>query len=213
MKKQVITVGLLCSIIMNSSLVCYTSADETKTNIEPITVKSYEDIDQIYQFDLEGVHYSLPCSPESFTENGWTGNDLQDTVPAQHTMGQIRLYPEDSDKKYIELTVLNDTDDELTVENCEKVVGIRVYEDSDVAFVMNSGISFSGEFDDEAFLESLMDVYGRDERICRMSEDALSYSFYKNAVNENDNQPVVGWAYNTDNMRIDSNSVKLEYIK
>lgn len=189
-----------------------TSTEEEKAAVSPVTVTSYDDIDEIYQFDLEGKHYKLPSTIDEFTQNGCIIDEtyLQETVPAQHSMGMISAHPDGDENKYVYLEVLNDTDQDMTVQECQKVVGITVYDDSEVSFVLNSGLEFSY---DEVFFADLKTTYGTDETIYQEDEYGATWNFY-HAIPQEDDSFVIYSSLQpgTDQMSLDDDSFELQYI-
>lgn len=177
-----------------------------------IEITSYEDIEEIYQFDLEGAHYELPCTVEEFMQNGCTISDsyLQETVSAQHSIGLIKVHPNGDENKYIYIEILNDTDQDKTVQECQKVIGVSVCYDSEVSFVLNSGVKLSY---DETFLEDLKKMYGMDETIYQEETEYVMWSFYHAIPREDDSLVVYSMLQpGTDYMRLDNTSFELQYI-
>lgn len=187
-------------------------AETEKTSASGITVTSYDDIDEIYQFDLEGRHYQLPCTIDDFIQNECIIDEsyLQETIPAQHSMGMIRTHPASDENKYVYLEVLNDSDQDMTVQECQKVVGITVYDDSEVSFVLNSGLEFAY---DEAFFADLKETYGTDETIYEEDDYGATWCFYHALPKEDDSFVVYSSLQpGTDRMNLDNNSFELQYI-
>lgn len=189
------------------------SGTETEeASASAVTVTSYDDIDEIYQFDLEGKHYKLPCTIDEFIQNECIIDEdyLQETIPAQHSMGMIKTHPAADENKYVYLEVLNDTDQDMTVQECQKVVGITVYDDSEVSFVLNSGLKFVY---DEAFFADLKKTYGTDETIYEEDDYGATWCFY-HALPKEDDSFVISSSLQpgTDRMNLDNNSFELQYI-
>lgn len=185
---------------------------EDKVEVSKIEVTSYEDIEQIYQFDLEGVHYKLPCTIDEFIQNGCTISEsyLQEIVEAQHSVGLIKMHPDGEEDKYVYIEVLNDTDEDMTLQECQKVIGITVEEDSEVSFVLNSGLKFSY---DETFFESLKKTYSTDDTIYKEDENGARWCFYHALPKEDDSLVMYSMLQQgTDCMELDNSSFELQYI-
>lgn len=186
--------------------------EKKKNEVSKIEVTSYEDIEEIYQFDLEGTHYKLPCTIDEFMQNGCTISDayLQKIVEAQKSMGLVRMHPDGDEEKYVYIEVLNDTDQDMTLQECQKVIGITVCDDSDVSFVLNSGLKVVY---DETFFESLKKTYGTDENIYREDDTNATWKFYQALPNEDDSFVIYSMLQpGTDCMELDNSSFELQYI-
>ena len=193
-----------------------TGKDENTTpTFEGINISSYDDIDSIYQFDLNGKHYSLPCLVSDFLSNGDTisESDLSYIVPANHVVGQIYVHPEGIADAKIELSVINDSDQDMSVLECNRVVAVTVREDSNVDFVIGPGINI---LDPNTSVTDLQKYYGTMKPIYSSSEgdDYTTYSwhFYKKINSEYDDI-FFNWGYSPgmDEIRL-SNTFEMRYI-
>ena len=179
---------------------------QTAPTYNPVDVSSYDDIDEIYTFQLEGSTYSLPCTVSEFLDNGCTMSEhsLTTTIPAQRVMGQLRVYPGESEDSYIELSVMNDTDSDRTVQECDKVVGITIRDDSNVSLILSTGIDIgSGTVD----LETMKAVYGSESPCYGKNQ----WSFYK-LLNQNfDGVFALGIGPGMDRLTLSDGKITLEY--
>lgn len=193
--------------------------NQTVPAYAPVSVSSYDDIDEIYTFQLEGDTYSLPCKVSDFLNNGCTMSErnLTTTIPAQRIMGQLRVYPNGNEDSYIELYVMNDTDSDMTVQECNQVVGITVMEDSNVSLILSTGIDIgSGTVD----LETMKAVYGSESPVYRESrESTFIWEFYELINHDYDDAFYISGLFpgmdaltvNVAKESYERNSIKLEY--
>ena len=184
---------------------------QTAPTYNPVDVSSYDDIDKIYTFQLEGSTYSLPCTVSEFLDNGCTMSEhsLTTTIPAQRVMGQLRVYPTGNEDSYIELSVLNDTDSDRTVQECDKVVGITIRDDSNVSLILSTGIDIgSGTVD----LETMHNAYFSFRPVYRtVGESMYIWEFYKLINDDYDGAFVLGLAPGMDRLTVDDGKISLEY--
>lgn len=187
--------------------------DVTKSKAEPVKVSSYEDIAEIYQFELEGTSYQLPSAIDTFINNGCTIDDrfLSETVEANHSLGQIIVHPDGDEDKYIELTVLNDTENAMTVQECQKVIRVTVREDSNVSFILNSGIDVLA---DDTEIEDLEAVYGTDEKVYDRDDEGVTWHFCQYLEDESDGTMTIYSMLQpgTDAMCVYAGGFYIEYI-
>ena len=151
------------------------TATETETEapkIEPVTVETVEDVKKVYQFDMEGIHYQLPCTIDDFLENGCTISDeeLSYSIEAQKAVN-----------RYIEATVINESDQAQTVKECQKVVAITGTKGSNANLYINNGVKVA--FDD-AFLENLQAIYSQNGKVYSVQKKSekdctWSWRFYR----------------------------------
>lgn len=190
------------------------SASETTTSETPayegISITNYDDIDAIYTFQINGKQHRLPCTVSEFLDNGDTisENTLNTTIPAEHSMGQIRVHPDGKEDAYIELTVLNDTENAMTVLECNQVIGITLREDSNVSFLLSSGIDLMAE---TTTLEDIQKYYGTVSPIYSESSGVYTWRFYKKINSDYDGSIVFGTLPGMDIFTISQNHIRLEY--
>lgn len=105
--------------------------ESAETESEPVEasvlVETVDDIKNVYQFELQGEHYQLPCTLDDFLENGCTISDdyLSCKMEGQSYMN-VEVYPVPGEDSYIKVMVINDSDEERTVNESQEVVGIDV---------------------------------------------------------------------------------------
>lgn len=191
-----------------------TTNDDIILSIEGPTITSYDDIDSIYQFDLNGKHYALPCSISDFLDNEDTisEKDLAYTVPSKHIVGQIYVHLSGSEDSRIELLVANDSEQDMSVMECEKVVGVTVRDDANVEFILNSNIRVDLR-DDKVytFLENLQKAYGTEKLIYSENPDSYTWRFYKKVNSEHDNAIIFGLLPGMDMIQLSDSGFTMEY--
>ena len=178
---------------------------------EAVEITSYEDIAQIYQFDLEGVPYALPCTIDDFVNNGCTIDDtyLEEKIEAQTSMSLIPVHPDGDEEKTIYIEVFNDTDQDMTIGECQKVIGVSVDSESNVSFILNSGIDVLAE---DTELDDMKAIYGTDSNIFSEDDSSATWNFYKALSSDSDETEIYSMLQpGTDIMRISSNFT-MEYI-
>lgn len=143
--------------------------ESAETESEPVEasvlVETVDDIKNVYQFELQGEHYQLPCTLDDFLENGCTISDdyLSCKMEGQSYMN-VEVYPVPGEDSYIKVMVINDSDEERTVNESQEVVGIDVRSTaSDIDLHINGG-NLKVTYDD-AFLKALKSLYGEDKTI------------------------------------------------
>ena len=199
MKNKTVKAVLLSAVILGLASGCGSSknmaqknaetATETDTEteteafkIEPVTVETVEDVKKVYQFDMEGIHYQLPCTIDDFLENGCTISDeeLSYSIEAQKAV-MVCVHPVPGENRYIEATVINESDQAQTVKECQKVVAITGTKGSNANLYINNGVKVS--FDD-AFLEDLQAIYSQNGKVYSVQKKSekdcvWSWRFYR----------------------------------
>lgn len=163
--------------------------ESVETESEPVEasvlVETVDDIKNVYQFELQGEHYQLPCTLDDFLENGCTISDdyLSCKMEGQSYMN-VEVYPVPGEDSYIKVMVINDSDEERTVNESQEVVGIDVRSTaSDIDLRINGG-NLKVTYDD-AFSKALKSLYGEDETIYSSytsnngADHSFEWRFYK----------------------------------
>jgi hypothetical protein len=163
--------------------------ESVETESEPVEasvlVETVDDIKNVYQFELQGEHYQLPCTLDDFLENGCTISDdyLSCKMEGQSYMN-VEVYPVPGEDSYIKVMVINDSDEERTVNESQEVVGIDVRSTaSDIDLRINGG-NLKVTYDD-AFSKALKSLYGEDETIYSSytsnngDDHSFEWRFYK----------------------------------
>lgn len=163
--------------------------ESVETESEPVEasvlVETVDDIKNVYQFELQGEHYQLPCTLDDFLENGCTISDdyLSCKMEGQSYMN-VEVYPVPGEDSYIKVMVINDSDEERTVNESQEVVGIDVRSTaSDIDLRINGG-NLKVTYDD-AFSKALKSLYGEDETIYssytsnKGADHSFEWRFYK----------------------------------
>ena len=170
--------------VQAQTTVCKTESAETES--EPVEasvlVETVDDIKNVYQFELQGEHYQLPCTIDDFLENGCTISDeeLSYSIEAQKAV-KVCVHPVPGENRYIEATVINESDQAQTVKECQKVVAITGTKGSNANFYINNGVKVA--FDD-AFLENLQAIYSQNGKVYSVQKKSekdctWSWRFYR----------------------------------
>lgn len=152
--------------------------------LQPVTVETVDDVKNAYQFDLQGAHYQLPCTLNDFLDNGCTISDGQLSYSiGGNKAADIKVHPIPGEDAYIEVTVINDSDEERTADECQEAVAVTLRgedKNADIDFRINGGLQVKFK---ESFAEYLKTIYGDDETILYSSVDTdsslYSWEFYK----------------------------------
>lgn len=138
-------------------------------------VKTQEDIEEIYQFELEGKKYGLPLKIEELEKDGWEflyDANKNETIPGMTYIGA--WFCKDNDKtKQIMVHLLNASGNAQKASEC-RITGLELRESSDntVEFKTEAGITLGSS------REEVEKQYGKSEE----ESSYLKYEFYKNVT-------------------------------
>lgn len=179
-------------------------------------VKEQKDIEEIYQFELEGKHYRLPLQIEELEKNGWkflNDEDKKETIPGMTYVGAQFSMAKDQTKQ-ITVHLLNASGDSKKASEC-RITGLEIRESSDntVDFKTEAGIALGSSKDE------VVKQYGELED----ETTYLKYEFYKK-ITEIDPitqvQTVFSSLTNSDELNIQLNdetnqvsSITMDYYK
>lgn len=153
--------------------------------LQPVTVETVDDVKNAYQFDLQGAHYQLPCTLNDFLDNGCTISDRELSYSIEGNKAvDIEVHPIPGEDAYIEVTVINDSDEERTADECQEVIAVNLgwgkEKNADIDFRINGGLQVKFQ---KSFAEYLKTIYGDDETIFSQTDDTdsswYSWKFYK----------------------------------
>lgn len=151
-------------------------------SVESVNVETADNLTKAYQFELEGATYQLPCTVDDFLDNGCVVADefLSHAIEGQDA-AKIRIHPVSGENKYIEAIVVNESDQEQTVKECQKVVAISCTRTSNTELFINNHIKVTF---DGTFAEYLKAIYSENGRIYNFEKQddgsrEWSWNFYR----------------------------------
>lgn len=112
-------------------------------------VASYEDIEELMSFTLEGDEYSLPVTVDALRQNGWEFKYSSDEIKtiAGYTVCDIQMIKDLNEEKEVTFTFLNGIGDAIEAKDA-RVVGVEVDENDGVSFALESGLTFGATGDE-----------------------------------------------------------------
>ncbi len=110
---------------------------------EPVYTKTLD-----FGFTLEGVHYTLPCSFDELSRNGWDVEwvyDAEETTPGKDRCAFPATY-RGSYEKQVTLEYYNGSTSARPVSEC-RIGYISVWQDGGASIVLDNGITFGSSYE------------------------------------------------------------------